>query len=272
MSEFFKGIGEFLGKFGRGPEVSDTITRDFTVANPPTLMLHNTFGSVQVNTGGAGRIGVVATRKARGVTVDATQQDLEDIVVTFSQEGDVVRVDARNARPASGLSRQTWCDLVITVPPATNLDAKVEAGSVELTGTRGNLSAKVDAGNLQISGTSGPVVASVAAGNLDASDVTLESLSRMGVNAGQVVLSGTLADGASVDVRVDAGRARITLPQQTRARLDAFVDVGHITINGWNVPVVRNITSATAAGELSAGAGGTLKVRVNMGDIALTAR
>jgi hypothetical protein len=116
------------------------------------------------------------------------------------------------------------------------------------------------------------VVASVAAGNLEAADATLEGLCRIGVNAGQVVLSGALAEGASVDIRVDAGRARITLPQATRARLDAFADVGHISISGWNIPVVRNITSATAAGELGAASGGTLKVRVNMGDITLTAR
>jgi hypothetical protein len=143
---------------------------------------------------------------------------------------------------------------------------------VELTGTRGNISAKVDAGNLQVSGTAGPLMATVAAGNLEAADVTLEGLSRIGVNAGQVVVSGALAEGASVDIRVDAGRARITLPHETHARLDAFADVGHISVNGWNVPVVRNITSATAAGELGASSSGTLKVRVNMGDITLTAR
>jgi hypothetical protein len=272
MSDFIKGIGNLIGKFGRGPEVSDTITRDFTVTNTPTLILHNTFGGVQVTTGAAGRIGVVATRKARGITADADQRALEDIVLTFSQDGDIVRVDARISRATAGLSRQLWCDLAITVPQVTNLDTKVEAGNVELTGTRGNISAKVDAGNLEISGTSGPVVASVAAGNLEASDITLDGLSRIGVNAGQVVLSGALAEGASVEIRVDAGRARITLPQQTHARLDAFADVGHISITGWNVPVVRNITSATAAGELSAAPGGTLKVRVNMGDITLTAR
>ena len=68
MSDFIKGIGNLIGKFGHGPEVSDTITRDFTVTNTPTLILHNTFGGVQVTTGAAGRIGVVATRKARGIT------------------------------------------------------------------------------------------------------------------------------------------------------------------------------------------------------------
>jgi hypothetical protein len=107
---------------------------------------------------------------------------------------------------------------------------------------------------------------------LEAVDVVLDGLCRAGVNAGQVVVSGSLANAASLDVRVDAGRARITLPTATAARLDAFADVGHITIAGWNIPVVRNITSATAAGELSATPGGTLKVRVNMGDITLTAR
>jgi hypothetical protein len=272
MSDFIKGLGNLLGRFGHGPEVSDTISRDFTVANTPTVVLHNTFGGVQVTVGAPANIAVVATRRARGITADADLQALEEIVVTFSQEGDVVRVDAHNTRPLSGVSRQTWCDLAITVPPATNLDAKVEAGNLELTGTRGNISAKVDAGNLGISGTAGPLVASLAAGNLEASDVTLEGLSRIGINAGQVVFNGALAEGASVDIRVDAGRARITLPAETHARLDASADVGHISITGWGIPVVRNITSATAAGDLGAVQGGTVKVRVNMGDITVTAR
>jgi hypothetical protein len=272
VSDFIKGIGNLIGRFGHGPEVSDTITRDFAVANTPTVILHDTFGSVRVTTGGAGRIGVVATRKARGITADADQRALDDIVITFSQDGDIVRVDARISRPTSGLTRQLWCDLAITVPQVCHLDAKVEAGNVEITGTRGNISAKVDAGNLEISGTSGSVMATVSAGNLEAADITLDGLSRIGVNAGLVAVSGALAEGASVDIRVDAGRARITLPHETHARLDAFSDVGHITVNGWNVPVVRNITSATASGELSATSGGTLKVRVNMGDITLTAR
>lgn len=272
MSDFIKGIGNLIGKFGRGPEVSDTIARDFSVTNTPTLILHNTFGSAQVITGPAGRIAVTATRKARGITSDADQHALEDIVVTFSQEGDIVRVDARIARPTSGLTRQLWCDLAITVPQVAHVDAKVEAGNVEITGTRGNINAKVDAGNLEISGTAGPVMATVSAGNLEANDATLDGLSRIGVNAGQVVVSGALGEGATVDIRVDAGRARITLPHETHARLDAFADVGHITISGWNLPVTRNITAATASGDLSATPGGTLKVRVNMGDITLIAR
>ncbi|HEY7984158.1 MAG TPA: DUF4097 family beta strand repeat-containing protein [Ktedonobacterales bacterium] len=271
MSEILKGLGNLIGRFGYGPELTDTTNQSFTVGGAPALNVHNTVGSIRVVTGDAGAIHVEAIRHARGITSDAQQADLDVITITCSQQGDTVRVDARMSQPGMALARQLWADLRITVPSNTSVEAKAEAGNVEITGSQGPVAARVDAGNLELSGTSGRVTANMGAGNLEASDVSLADGSRITVAAGQVVLRGSLAPGASVEIRVEAGRARLTLPRTTATHLEATADVGAVSINGWPISVARNVVAARAFGDLGAGQLGRLTVRVSIGDITLSA-
>src|SRR5690242_13824151 len=119
MSEILKGLGNLIGRFGYGPELTDVTTQSFAVGGAPALVVHNTFGSIRVVTGDSGAIHVEATRHARGITSEAQTADLNVITITCTQEGDTVHVDARVNQPSVALARQVWADLRITVPPAT---------------------------------------------------------------------------------------------------------------------------------------------------------
>ena len=271
MSEILKGLGNLIGRFGYGPELTDTTNQSFAVGGAPVLVVHNTFGSIRVAAGDGGAIHVEATRHARGITSEAQQTDLNVITITCTQQGDTVHVDARVSQPSVALARQVWADLRITVPPATSVDARAEAGNVEINGTQAPLTAHVDAGNLELNGTSGQLNANVRAGNLEATEVAVADGSRIAVAAGQVTLRGTLAPRANVEIRVEAGRARLTLPRTTATHLEAVAEVGAISINGWPVPVARNVVAARATGDLGTGDLGRLTVRVSIGDVTLSA-
>ena len=268
MSEILKGLGNILGKFGRGPEVTDTINQACSVGGTPSVSVRNPVGSVRVMAGGAGQITLSATRRVRGVTTDATQGDLEHISVNATQEGDAVRIEVQVRQPVIG-SLSHRVDLDVTVPAATTLDTVLNAGNLEVTGLRSKLGIRVDAGNLELKDISGPVVATVSAGNAEGSGVTLGDGSRFTVSAGRLALNGALVAGANVEVRVDAGRARLTLAPNTATRLEASAEVGSISITGWDIPVSRNIVSARAVGDLGAAASGSLTVHVNIGDITI---
>lgn len=274
MGDILKGLGNLLGRFGHGPEISDTATRTFTVSGAPTVIAHDTFGTVRVVTGPDGQVKIDATRKARGITTDAAQRDLEEIAVTFAQDGNTIHVDARITRPSVSISvaRQLWCDLLITVPVATDLDVKAEAGNVEISGTRGSLNANVNAGNFEMTGITGSVLARVDAGNVEGREVSFSGSSRLRADAGQIVLSGALAEGAALDLRVDAGRIKLTLPANTAARLEASADVGAVSVSGWPISVSRNVTAARAVGDLGASPSGSITARVSIGDISIASR
>jgi hypothetical protein len=271
MSEILKGLGNLIGRFGYGQELTDVTNQSFTVEGAPALVVHNTFGSIRVVTGDGGAIHMEATRHARGITSEAQQADLDVITITCTQEGDTVHVDARVNQPSVALARQVWADLRITVPPVTTVDARAEAGNVEINGTQARLVARVDAGNLELSGTSGQLNATVGAGNLAATEVLVADGSRISVAAGQVTLRGSLAPRASVEVRVEAGRARLTLPRSTATHLEAVAEVGGITITDWQIPVARNVVAARASGDLGSGELGRLTLHVNIGDITVSA-
>ncbi|HEY7833966.1 MAG TPA: hypothetical protein VIG30_10385 [Ktedonobacterales bacterium] len=270
MSELIKGLGNILGKFGRGPEVTDSISKAFEVGLAPSLTVRNPVGTVRVVAGGEGQMALVATRRVHGVTTDATQADLDAITVNCTQEGDAVRVEVKVSQPVIG-SLTHRVDLALTVPAATQLDAQLNAGNMEVSGLRGRIGVRLDAGNLELKDTSGPVTAMVSAGNAEASGITLVDGSRFTLSAGRLALGGALAAGASVEVRVDAGRARLTLAPNTATHLVASAEVGSINISGWSVPVTRNIVAARASGDLGTAPNGTLTVRVSIGDITISA-
>jgi hypothetical protein len=271
MSEILKGLGNLIGRFGYGPELTDTTNQMFAVGGAPSLVVHNTFGSIRVAVGNSGSIVVEATRHARGITSEAQRADLDVITVTCTQQGDTVHVDARVNQPSIAIARQVWADLRITVPSTTTVDAKAEAGNVEVNGTQAPLVARLDAGNLKLSGTHGSVTANVSAGNLEANDVAIADGSRITVAAGQVSLRGSLAPRANVEIRVEAGRARLTLPSSTATHLEAAAEVGGITVNGWPINVVRNVVAARASGDLGTGDVGRLTVHVSIGDVLVNA-
>lgn len=244
----FSSLASLVSKFTRGPEVTDTVTRTFTVGAGARVVAHNPIGTLKVHGDGSGAVAVEVVKKGRG---EITQQDLERIHVNCTQDGDLITVDVVMDHHLS-LDRQMWADLNLTVPTSVNLDLRLEAGALEVHDTRGTLAARVDAGSIQAEG------------------VNLSGSSRANVDAGQIQIAGELVGGTTLDVRVDAGRIKLTLPQATPARLEASTDVGAINISGWNIPVLRNITSARAAGDLGPNPSGSLTAHVDMGEISIS--
>jgi hypothetical protein len=269
MNDLIKGLGNLIGKFGTGPEISDTITRQFEVDLTPTITVRNPIGTTRVEAAGEGQVTVEAVRRVRGITNEATQSSLDDIEVNTTQEGSAIRVEVRIKNQLS--NRVPRVDLVLRVPAAATLDVTQNAGNVEITGIQNRITARVDAGNLEVKGTRGTLTAQVSAGNIEASDVSLADGSRFIVSAGRVAVNGGIDAGASLSMRVDAGRAQVTLPASTGARLEATAEVGNISVSGWSVPISRNVTSARASGTLGGG-GGALTIHVSIGDITLVAR
>jgi hypothetical protein len=248
-----RGIMNLLGRFGGRPEATDATTRSFSVGGAPRVIAHNTAGTLHVVAGPAGTVTADVTRKARSGSEEEARRALDGVAVATTQDGDTVRVDVRIDR-SRFLTQSLWADIVLTVPPGTGLDLKLEAGSVEVSGTAGTLSATVNAGEFQGRG------------------VTVAGSSRISVNAGEVRLDGALASGATLDVRVDVGTARLTLPASTSAHLDAVTDVGAISITGWPISVRQDLVRSTASGDLGPNPTSTLTVHVTTGDMKLAAR
>jgi hypothetical protein len=232
--------------------LTKTETHELSVGAAPRLIVRNTAGTVAVQPGAEGHVRVVVTKKVRDGLGAASERDLEQVVVNVTQEGDTISVETE--RRATSLKSFT-IDIEITAPAAC-----------------AQLEARLSAGNLVVRGLTTTLAATVNAGNLDAMDVTLRGGSDLALNAGNLTMDGALAPGATLDVRLNAGNARFTLPRDTPAQLDARTTVGQISVSGWQVRTERQIVRQWARGPLGTAPTGSLRVHVDAGNLTLVAR
>ncbi len=227
---------------------------EFAVGERPALVVNNPAGSVTVTAGDAGRLAIQVTKTLRGVFFGGNGLEaFERVRVTAEQHEETVRVKVHQPSSKVG-GHVVTVALAIQVPAQCRLRLEVDAGNVEINGVASEISGRVDAGNLT------------------ARAVTFQERSEARVDAGNITIEGALGEAASLNVHVDAGSARLTLPQQTDATLDARVDAGSITVDGWNVEQKRELMSARARGALSPEARGELRVRVDAGTIRVQAQ
>lgn len=225
----------------------------FTVGATPSLHIRHAAGNVSIVAAEQHEITIRATKKPhRSLFRNPTSADFDAVHVETTQDGDSVSVTVRydqRATMTGGIS----VDLQITMPANTALDFSIAAGTIDLRGTTGTLRGESNAGTIT------------------GRDITLADGSQLTNNAGSITLAGSLAPGASVDMRVNAGKISLQLPATTAALLDASASVGEIKIVGFPIRPERRIVEQRARGDLAPSARGTLRLRADVGSISLKA-
>lgn len=232
-----------------------TETYEFAVGGTPRVVVRNRAGGLRIQPGADGHVHVAVTKRARGGMLGggASESDLEQIEVRTSQNGDTVRIETEIDR-GIGLGKQYIVEIEVTTPASADLDLHLNAGNAEVRGVSGTIEGVVNAGDFDVAGG------------------TLAGRSSLAVNAGNLTFEGALAQGAALDAEVNAGKMRLLLPRDTPAYLDARTDVGSIDVDGWPVNFSRQLVRQKATGRLGAEPQGTVRLRVNTGNITLRAR
>ena len=129
----------------------------------------------------------------------------------------------------------------------------------------------MNAGNTELRGVSGPLHVEGNAGNIEGYGVALQERCELKVNAGNIDVSGEMAAGAALNIRVNTGNITLRLPRATAVQLDASAQVGNVTVQGWPVTVSRKLVQQSASGQTQPGASDRLAVRVDAGNITISA-
>jgi hypothetical protein len=234
--------------------VQSHTSQHFAVTGVPTVQIDIGDGSVKVVSGAAGTVSMDATITAGGGSVAAAKRNLESTGFSARQSGNTISVHLPDMLSSSPLFPPA-ADLVITVPAASNVNARVTYGNVTVTGVTGVLTA------------------TLREGEFGAQGLVLRDSSRVQVNYGHVFLNGTLAPGANASVTVESGDATVTLPRSIATQLSATTESGNIRSNGWWDNLVwhgNGVNSVT--GDSGPSASGALKIYVVTGDIMLNTR
>jgi len=236
---------------------SNVSTRTFAVSGTPTVVVNNAAGNVHISAGAANQVIVQITKHVRMGVGAGTQQAFNSMSANIAQQGSTITITSDFSQNVGlgNLLQGRSIDYAITLP----------AGSV--------VRADVSAGNIDAANTTGPLTLITNAGNVTATNVTFGNGSALKTNAGNVTASGSLAPGASLDMRVNAGNASLALPATTATHLTASVNVGNLTITGFPVSVSNDgFTGHHASGDTGANPQGTVNITVSTGNLTITAR
>jgi DUF4097 and DUF4098 domain-containing protein YvlB len=229
--------------------VTEKEERRFQVTGTPEVVLSTFDGSIAVRAWDKPEVLVTVEKQA------ANAEMARAIKVVFEQTGDRVSVEVKKPEEFTGLSLNSnrSASLIVSVPKASNLQARSGDGGIQLEGIRGHIEVQSGDGGIRGRGLSGDMSVRTGDGavSLDEVSGTLD----LNTGDGGVQVSGALArvrahtgDGAVTvralagsrtaedwEVTTGDGAVSLELPDNFGAELDAHTGDGGVTLEGVSV-------------------------------------
>jgi len=190
----------------------ETVTQSFTTAAAPRLVVEMFNGSVDVVTGSDNTVKVDVIKRGGGLSQQAAKDDLNNVEVTMTQDGDTIRVVAKRADQRVDIGN-SGASAKLRVPNGAILDLRSSNGPITTSGpvsdvkaqtSNGPIAARGALGQLDLQTSNGPITVDGGSGAIDVEtsngpvDVTAENAVVVGrTSNGPVRFSGSLAPGRS---------------------------------------------------------------------------
>lgn len=211
---------------GSKVRMEDQVSRAFTVAKTPNVVVEVFNGAVEVTKGETGKVEGVVEVWATADDEPTAEAALKMVKVAMVQEGDTIRVTARRAPGASPRSSGTGAAAKIQVPDGAAVQIKTDNGPISVRGVEGPVNAHSVNGRIEVKDGTGIVALGTNNGPIrcEASDAVVTADS----SNGEINFEGSLAKGAST---FGSGNGKITLrlPDRQSFRVDAQTGNGKIS-------------------------------------------
>lgn len=239
--------------------------RSFDVGPQGQLVVRTELGTIQVSDGEPGKVVVEVER-------DTTDPEIASLVnrlkVDFTQQGKVLRVDAR-LKPKTPLSRgnDRMAVFRISVPRGFEADLETAGGNISVQDLAGSVRAKTSGGNLTLVNLAGPVTAVTEGGNARVE----QALGGVAVRTSGGGITARLAQLPREDVELSATGGNITFSLAPRLAidLDASANGGRVSAAPGLKKSLRSAPEGTSLlGKLNGG-GPTVTLRTSGGNITI---
>ena len=213
----------------------ETVTQSFTPAASPRIVVEMFNGSVDVVTGSDNTVKVDVIKRGGGVSQQAAEDDLKNVEVTLTQDGDTIRVVAKRADQRVDIGN-SGASVKLRVPTGASLDLRSSNGPITTSGpasdmkartSNGPITARGSLGQIDLNTSNGPITVDGGSGAIDVEtsngpvDVTADNAVVTGrTSNGPVRFSGSLAPGRS-EMSTSNGSIVVTLPADAQFVVDA---------------------------------------------------
>jgi DUF4097 and DUF4098 domain-containing protein YvlB len=240
------------------------------VAGSSRVVVNSVNGNIEVHAG-----------LGNEVLVQATLRDAPRVKYELSQMGNTVNVDVQT-------SKQWWVfghagvDVIVTVPPETDVELDTSNGFIELHGLegsgslkssngrivldniRGNFDGRTSNGRIEVNAVEGTVILKTSNGKIDVRGVQGEF--DIESSNGSIFYSGNMTAGGSNRLVTSNGDVVVELQGQPSVVLDAETSNGEVTSE---LPILATVTrKERLVGKIGEGEA-DLYIRTSNGDITI---
>lgn len=141
-----------LSSIDVGGDVTATAeeTSGVVVDGVPALTVNHFAGTIAIRDGETGKITANLTKQSRIDDEDDAQAQLDQIVMTFTQNGTDVVLNIDGPESIAGLAQGPSAELELLVPPGTTLDLNLGAGQITVDQPTGDLEVNSGAGQTTV--------------------------------------------------------------------------------------------------------------------------
>lgn len=201
------------------------VSKSFEVSGTPRVVVETFNGSIQVATGAGNTVKADVTKRGAGSTQSAAQDDLKNIEVVMTQDGNTIRITARRTDQKFNTGN-SGARADVQVPAGAILELATSNGQLSVTGSTGDVTARTSNGRIDVEGSQGRL-------NLDTSNGSIDIRSDSAVVAaqtsnGHITFTGALTQGDH-SFRSSNGSITLTLPSSASFRVTADTSNGRVT-------------------------------------------
>ena len=218
-------------------EQGDTRDDVFAVGESPKLTVNGENGRIIVNSGDDGEI-----------RVQARLRNPSRIDYHVTQDGDTVRVEARQKRKASLFGfhgMNTNIEITVTTPRNTNVELNTSNGRIELTGVENSGKLESSNGSISMKSVKGDFEATTHNSTIELHDaegsatlrtsngrISMENVKgdfEAQTQNGAISFSGEFSPGSDNQIKTSNGSVRVKLQGTPSLKIDATTSNGSIT-------------------------------------------
>jgi DUF4097 and DUF4098 domain-containing protein YvlB len=220
----------------------ETVSKSFPAKTPPQIVVDTFNGGIEVATSPEPGVHARVTKHASGSSDEAAREDLENIEVSMTQEGDEIHIQASSK--TQQLFGGRGASVELEVPAATVLELHTTNGKVNVVGPTAAVKASSSNGAVQVEGAQGKLRLTTTNGSIKTKGgkerldlestngaVTIEGTQGV-VDArtsnGSIHYIGKLAPGEH-SLRTTNGTITLDLPADAEFRVDARTSNGSVS-------------------------------------------
>jgi hypothetical protein len=257
----------------------ETVTQSFTADGSPHVVVEMFNGSVDVVTGSDNTVKVDVVKRGGGVSQTDAADDLKNVEVTMTQDGDTIRVVAKRTDQRVDIGN-SGASTKLRVPNGAILDLRSSNGAITTSGAVGDVKAQTSNGPIDVRGSGGQLDLNTSNGPITINggngaigvetsngsiDITADNAVVNGrTSNGPIRFTGSLVQGRS-EMNTSNGNIVVTLPANAQFIVEA--DTSNAKISSDFAVTAQDFSDNHLSGTVGSDPGTTLILRTSNGPI-----